>query len=83
VPYIIRGNDMKPEEFTSFDDSEPIKNKWIIVTNNINAKNAYGEMSHVWLTTFWTHSPETQDFGIVSYDEAGRKIIGITHWKYP
>lgn len=70
---------MKPEEFTSFEDKEPEKHKWIIATNNINALNAHGEMSHVWLTTFWT---KHERFGIVTFDEADRRIIFLTHWKY-
>jgi len=72
---------MKPEEFIGLKDEKPKKTKWIIVTNNINAQNAIGEMSHVWLTNFYTKSSSPND-GIVTYDEGGRKIIGLTHWKY-
>ena len=72
---------MNPSEFISFNDKKPDKNKWIIVTNNIDAKNAHGEMSHVWLTIFWALS-EVNDFGIVTFDEMDRKIVNLTHWKY-
>lgn len=71
---------MKPEEFKSFDDETPEKKKWLIVTNNIAAKNAHGEMSHVWLTTFWMDSKSSNE-GIVTFDE-DRQVIGLTHWKY-
>jgi hypothetical protein len=70
---------MKPEEFISFDKQEPEEHKHIIVTNNIGAKNFYGEMSHVWLVTFWTH---TKDRGIITFDEGDKPILHITHWKY-
>lgn len=72
---------MKPEEFISFNE-KPGKNRWIVVTNNINARDANGEMSHVWLTKFWTESTENENFGIVTFDDADRRIINLTHWKY-
>lgn len=72
---------MKPEEFTAFSEAVPEKNKHIVVTNNIKAVNAFGEMSHVWMTDFFAKG--TKDFeGIVTFDAADRKIIGLTHWKY-
>jgi hypothetical protein len=70
---------MKPEEFISFDKQEPEEHKHIIVTNNIDAKNAYGEMSHVWLTTWWSW---TKDRGILIFDEGDKPVLHITHWKY-
>lgn len=72
---------MKPDEFKNFEKEEPDQNKWIIVTNNINAKDAHGEMSHVWLTTFWIEG-DLETEGIITFDGADRKIIGLTHWKY-
>lgn len=70
---------MKAEEFTSFEEGTPNKNKWLIVTNNIKSLNAYGEMSHVWLTTFWTKSA---DNSIITFDATESKIYNLTHWKY-
>ena len=70
---------MKPEEFTKFKDAIPLPNKHIIVTNNINARDAHGEMSHVWMTTFFNKSKQD---GIVTFDAADRKICYLTHWKY-
>ena len=74
---------MNKEEFTAFHDKKPKPNKWLIVTNNIDAKNAYGEMSHVWLTNFWTVSadPLLKD-DIVMFTDNDRRIIGLSHWKY-
>lgn len=72
---------MKPEEFISFEDKKPDENKWIIVTNNLNAQNAYSEMFHVWLVNFFTQGSNNFE-GLVALDEVGRKIINLTHWKY-
>ena len=71
---------MRPEEFISFEGGMPIDNEWVIVTNNINAKNAFGKMSHVWLTCHAIESREGD--GIVTFDDFDRKIIGLTHYKY-
>ncbi len=72
---------MKPSEFISFKEKKPAPNKWIIVTNNLEAKNAHGEMSHVWLTTFYTKGSKDHE-GIVTFDSGDIKIINLTHWKY-
>ena len=70
---------MKIEDFTSLQDEKPRDKKHIIVTNNIEAKNAHGEMSHVWMTSFLQHN---KDDGFLTFDAADRRIVGITHWKY-
>ena len=70
---------MKPEEFTKFKDKLPEKGKWIIVTNNINAENAYYEMSNVWLTYVW-HTDN--DNKVLMYDGFNGPILNLTHWKY-
>ncbi len=69
-----------PEEFKSFHEETPDPDKWIIVTNNIEGKNAHGEMSHVWLFPFVIKSEEGD--GMVMFDDGDRKIINLTHWKY-
>ena len=67
-------------EFRSFKDELPGEHKWIIVTNNIKAVDAHGEMSHVWLTAFFARS---ERFGFITFDAADDcKIINLTHWKY-
>ena len=70
---------MKPEEFIEFQNERPVPNKYLIVTNNLNAKNAHGEMANVWMTTFIT---ENKDNGFLTYDDAGRAITNLSHWKY-
>lgn len=72
---------MQPNEFTKFEDATPMKNKHIVVTNNIEAKNAHGEMSHVWMVNHCFESSKKID-GIVAYDAADRRLVNLTHWKY-
>ena len=71
---------MRPDEFVAFEAEKPAPHKWLIVTNNLDARNAYGEMSHVWLTTFWTQGAEDW-MGIVTFADTQR-IVRLTHWKY-
>ena len=70
---------MKPEEFISFEGGMPIEQEWVVVTNNIEAKNAHGVMSRVWLTNFVIKSGRG---GIVTFDARDAKITGLTHYKY-
>ena len=60
---------MKPNEFTSFEEALPDPHRWLIITNNIKAINAHNEMSHVWLTTFWTASTYPKG-ELVSFDDS-------------
>ena len=68
---------MKPSEFISFEDELPDDNKWLIVTNNINETNAYGEMCHVWLVDLVRVS---DGYGTALAPDG--KVHGLTHWKY-
>lgn len=72
---------MNPNSFISFDGQWPRAKKWIIVTNNIDAENAHGEMSHVWMVNFCTKS-SVDSHGIVTFDSGDAKIINLTHWRY-
>ena len=71
---------MKPEEFISLESGMPIDHTWVAVTNNIRARDAYGNMSHVWITKHVATSREGD--GFVVFDAADRKIVGLTHYKY-
>jgi hypothetical protein len=70
---------MKPSEFTSFKDAMPDEHKHIIVTNNINATDAHGEMSNVWMTTVLYFHPDGE---ISSFNYGNAKLSFLTHWKY-
>ena len=70
---------MKAEEFESFKDKEPEIGRWVVVTNNLKAKNAQGEMSHAWLSNFVQCSE-----GVFFIFIAGgyQRAEYLTHWKY-
>ena len=73
---------MRPEEFTSFEDAMPAKNKHIIITNNIDATDAHGEMSHVWMTRLVLDSEKPGE-GLIAFTDRGyNKVQCLTHWKY-
>lgn len=70
---------MKTEEFKSFKDEEPEVGKWVVVTNNLEAKNSQGEMSHVWLSNF-VQCTEGVFFTFIS--GSYQRAEHLTHWKY-
>lgn len=62
-----------------------------LVTNNLDARNAHGHRSHVWLVTMvHEHKPgdktihngdALQEFGRFSaFDDADIRVRGLTHW---
>jgi hypothetical protein len=69
---------MNQNQFTKIEDKRPDENKHIIVTNNLSALNAHGEMSHVWMINNLIKSSSGE---FVAF-HADSKIMGITHWKY-
>ncbi len=74
---------MKPSEFVSFKDKKPSKHKHIIVTNNIEATDAFGEMSHVWMcSSNLVKKSEKEGEGIITITADYRYIYNLSHWKY-
>lgn len=57
----------------------------LLVTNNINANDRYGCMSHVWLTGMLHYGngndPLKYPYPLV-FTEDDRRVLGITHWRY-
>lgn len=52
-----------------------------VVTNNINARDNTGKMSHIWYTPFIQESSEPRIYGkYICFDDADRKIHGLTHY---
>ena len=72
---------MTPDQFTAFEDQMPAPHKHLIVTNNLRATNAHGEMSHVWLTSFVQKSSAPEE-GLIIFTEGFAKVYNLTHWKY-
>lgn len=71
---------MKKDEFTSFKKGSPDIGKWVVVTNNIGAKNHQGEMSHVWLTNFIQRNDSGMFFTFIA--GGYQKAEYLSHWKY-
>lgn len=69
--------------FISFDDAHPRENEHVLVTNNIESRNAYGRMSHLWLTSFVMKvSDPGQKPEYITFNERDQRIHSLTHWKY-
>jgi hypothetical protein len=62
----------------------PEPHRRLLVTNNINAEDAFGQMSHVWLVRM-IHEPSDTDHenkGWIAFDDYDGIIESLTHWRY-
>ena len=64
----------------TFDQSFPKPHKWVLVTNNLDARNAHGLMSHLWLVDFVQKS-EIPNNGYIAF-QRNMEVINLTHWRY-
>lgn len=66
--------------WTEFSKKKPKENKWLLVTNNLESRDANGMMSHLWLTS----CIESDEYPgeIIAYDDTGAEIRALTHWRY-
>lgn len=65
-------------------EARPESHRRLLVTNNINARDAFGRMSHVWLVRM-IHEPSETDHeheGWIAFDDSDRIIESLTHWRY-
>lgn len=51
----------------------------LLVTNNVTARDACGDHSHIWLTSM-VH--KQSDGSYCAFDEHDMRLRGITHWRY-
>lgn len=52
----------------------------VLVTNNINARDAHGDMSHVWIG-FVIRSSDPQKYGkFITFDSGDMRICDLTHY---
>lgn len=72
--------DQEPPQSAALDDPSVTTPDRVLVTNNINARDRMGRMSHLWLAS--PHKTDSADSftGWVAYDEADRCIQNLTHW---
>lgn len=61
------------------DACPPHPSPALLVTNNINARNAHGFSSHVWLVSM-VHQEAGNSFS--AFDGNMRKIESLSHWRY-
>jgi len=56
----------------------------LLVTNNLNASNRLGCMSHVWLAAMihYCEGPQVYPYPLAFVAHTDRKVQGITHWRY-
>jgi hypothetical protein len=53
----------------------------VLVTNNIEARDAKGNMSHVWVVTIVVKSAEPDMYGkFTAFDGAYRRLPDLTHY---
>lgn len=52
----------------------------VLVTNNLAARDANGDMSHVWIAAPMVSSEPESAGEIVSFDDDFVKLRGLTHW---
>jgi hypothetical protein len=60
--------------WTAFADRWPDEHHDVIVTNNMNARDAHGRMSHVWIV--W---PQMTEHDNPTFDSVKGEIIGFLH----
>lgn len=67
-------------KWTALADKLPRENcPRLLVTNNINARDAFGHHCHIWLT-YMVH---LQSDGLYSaYSDSDQRIHNVTHWRY-
>lgn len=58
---------------------KPEGGRKLLVTNNLEARDAYGEMSHLWLVNLLQHDDE---LGFLAYTDGDTRIENLTHWRY-
>jgi hypothetical protein len=51
----------------------------VLVTNNLEGRDAFGQMSHVW-RVIMVHEHEGPEGPFMAFDDADRRIWGLTHY---
>lgn len=53
---------------------------YFLITNNLNARDAFGHMSHVWLTSM-LHEQDEGGYSAFNGDPFGNVVHNVTHWQ--
>jgi len=68
-------------EWIEAGSSMPESHRPLLVTNNIDARNAFGQPSHVWLIWLLQEIDDPEG-GYCGYSGENDLIENITHWRY-
>lgn len=63
------------------DELPERKGPMLLVTNNIESRNAHGQYSHLWLTRMIHPQDAGRTFDAFS-EPGGSKVFGVSHWRY-
>ena len=73
--------------WVSFEDAQPAPGRKVIISNNIDSRDAHGEYSHVWMVPSdlirWCEADG--EYPVASWRAivgVPRVVHGCTHWRY-
>lgn len=66
--------------WTAFKEEIPNLDKKYLLTNNLEAKGARGQMSHVWLAYPMLNTGPAFHGEWIAFDNCDHKISCLTHW---
>ncbi|WLG49147.1 hypothetical protein [Pseudomonas sp. FP1742] len=69
-----------PAQNAALDDQSVKTTPRVLVTNNLDARDRMGRMSHVWYAAPMKSSAPDVTGPVIAFDEGERKIHGLTHW---
>jgi hypothetical protein len=52
----------------------------VLLTNNLHARNAHGQMSHVWIGTPIETDDPLSFTGVMTFSDGDRRVHNISHW---
>ena len=69
-----------PAVNAALDDKSVKTTPRVLVTNNLEARDRMGRMSHIWLAAPFKPSDTKRHGCVVGFDESDRMIQELTHW---
>lgn len=55
----------------------------VLVTNNLDARDAHGQMSHLWLGMVHKPRRKNDPEGYIAFRDLYNKVYNLTHWCWP
>lgn len=79
-PTWIAFNERWPAENAALDNPSVKTTPRVLVTNNLEARDRMGRMSHIWYAAPMQSSSPDITGPVIAFDEGDRAIHGLTHW---